>query len=252
MTAAVVVANLVKRFGDVRAVDDISFAVAAGSTTALLGGNGAGKTTTISMLLGVLLPTSGRIAVLGEDMLLHRYRVLPRMNFTSPYVDLPKKLTVVENLMVFAGLYGVVQPRKRIAVLVDELEIGGFANRAYGTLSAGQRTRVSVAKALLNEPDLVLLDEPTASLDPDMGDRVRHSLMQYQKQTGATLLIASHNMAEVERMCDSVLMMKGGKIVHQGSPEALITRFGRESMEEVFLDIARAGQQQPAGSVAKP
>jgi ABC-2 type transport system ATP-binding protein len=257
MTAAVIVENLVKRFGDVRAVDDVSFTVAAGSTTALLGGNGAGKTTTISMLLGVLLPTAGRISVLGEDMLLHRYRVLPRMNFTSPYVDLPKKLTVVENLMVFAGLYGVVQPRKRIAVLVDELEIGSFASRAYGTLSAGQRTRVSVAKALLNTPDLVLLDEPTASLDPDMGDRVRHSLMQYQKQTGATLLIASHNMAEVERMCDSVLMMKGGKIVHQGSPDELIVRFGRESMEEVFLDIARAGQQRSAtvdrtGSVEKP
>ncbi|MSQ19312.1 MAG: ABC transporter ATP-binding protein [Betaproteobacteria bacterium] len=240
MTAAVIVENLVKRFGDVRAVNDISFTVAAGSTTALLGGNGAGKTTTISMLLGVLLPTTGRINVLGADMLQHRYRVLPRMNFTSPYVDLPKKLTVVENLMVFAGLYGVVQPRKRIATLVEELEIGNFAGRAYGTLSAGQRTRVSVAKALLNTPDLILLDEPTASLDPDMGDRVRHSLMQYQQRTGATLVIASHNMAEVERMCDSVLMMKGGKIVHQGSPDELIERFGRDSMEEVFLDIARA------------
>lgn len=257
MTAAVIVESLVKRYGDVRAVDDISFTVEAGSTTALLGGNGAGKTTTISMLLGLLLPTSGRISVLGEDMLLHRYRVLPRMNFTSPYVDLPKKLTVVENLMVFAGLYGVPRPRRRIAALVEELEIGDFARRAYGTLSAGQRTRVSVAKALLNTPELILLDEPTASLDPDMGDRVRHSLMQYQKQTGATLIIASHNMAEVERMCDSVLMMKGGRIVHQGSPDELIARFGRESMEEVFLDIARAG---PAGQaplhasarVAKP
>ncbi len=240
MRDAVIVDTLSKRFGDVVAVDGVSFAVRAGSTTALLGGNGAGKTTTISMLLGVLLPTSGRITVLGEDMLLHRYRVLPRMNFTSPYVDLPKKLTVEENLMVFAGLYGVRQPRQRIAALVNELDLGGFAKRPYGTLSAGQRTRVSVAKALLNTPDLVLLDEPTASLDPDMGDRVRTYLMQYQRATGATLLIASHNMAEVERMCDSVLMMKGGRIVDRGSPDELIGRFGRESMEEVFLDIARA------------
>ncbi len=240
MPAAVVVDALVKRFGDLAAVDDVSFAVAAGSTTALLGGNGAGKTTTIAMLLGLLLPTTGRITVLGEDMLTHRYRALPRMNFTSPYVDLPKKLTVEENLMVFAGLYGVRQPRKRIAALVNELDLGAFANRPYGTLSAGQRSRVSVAKALLNTPALVLLDEPTASLDPDMGDRVRTYLTQYQQATGATLLLASHNMAEVERMCDSVLMMRGGRIVDRGSPADLIERFGRESMEEVFLDIARA------------
>jgi len=243
MTDAVVVDGLVKRFGEVAAVDDVSFTVATGSTTALLGGNGAGKTTTISMLLGVLLPTAGRITVLGEDMLAHRYRVLPRMNFTSPYVDLPKKLTVEENLMVFAGLYGVRQPRKRIAALVNELDLGGFARRPYGTLSAGQRTRVSVAKALLNMPDLVLLDEPTASLDPDMGDRVRTYLMQYQRATGATLLLASHNMVEVERMCDSVLMMRGGRVVDRGSPADLIERFGRDSMEEVFLDIARTEHQ---------
>ena len=240
MPEAIIVRDLLKRFGDVTAVDGVSFAVAAGSTTALLGGNGAGKTTTISMLLGVLLPSSGEITVLGEDMLAHRYRVLPRMNFTSPYVDLPKKLTVEENLMVFAGLYGVRRARHRIAELVTELDLGGFAKRPYGNLSAGQRTRVSVAKALLNKPDLVLLDEPTASLDPDMGDRVRTYLMHYQKTTGATLLIASHNMAEVERMCDNVLMMRGGHIVDRGSPDELIGRFGRESMEEVFLDVARA------------
>jgi len=239
MEHAVEVASLVKRFGQVNAVDGVSFHVRAGSTTALLGGNGAGKTTTISMLLGLLLPTSGSIRMLGEDMLAHRYRVLPRINFTSPYVDLPKKLSVEENLMVFAGLYGVRRPRQRIAHLVDALELGPFARRNYGTLSAGQRTRVSVAKALLNTPELVLLDEPTASLDPDMGDRVRTQLMAYQRGTGATLLMASHNMAEVERMCDDVLMMRDGRIVDQGAPAALVTRYGRESMEEVFLDVAR-------------
>jgi ABC-2 type transport system ATP-binding protein len=227
------VSGLTKRFGKVEAVRDISFTVARGSTTALLGGNGAGKTTTISTLLGVLLPTSGRIVVLGEDIARHRYRVLPRMNFTSPYVDLPRKLTVTENLMVFARLYGVARPRRRIAALVETLELGEFVKRAYGTLSAGQRTRVSIAKALL------LLDEPTASLDPDIADRVRTQLVDYQRQTGATLLLASHNMPEVERICDAVLMMRAGRIVDTGSPADLLARYGRRNMEEVFLDVAR-------------
>lgn len=242
MAAAIEVHALSKQFGEVTAVADLSFAVAVGSTCALLGGNGAGKTTTLSMLLGVLLPSSGRIRVLGEDMLAHRYRVLPRMNFTSPYVDLPKKLTVEENLMVFAGLYGVRRARARIGALIDELELGQFARRAYGTLSAGQRTRVSVAKALLNEPQLLLLDEPTASLDPDMGDRVRTYLTEYRARTGATMLLASHNMVEVERMCDAVLMMRAGRLVDSGAPAELIARYGRESMEEVFLDVARHGR----------
>jgi ABC-2 type transport system ATP-binding protein len=247
---AIEVSGLTKRFGEVTAVSDVSFSVAAGITCALLGGNGAGKTTTLSMLLGVLLPSTGRITVLGEDMLAHRYRALPRMNFTSPYVDLPKKLTVEENLMVFAGLYGVRKARRRIGALVEELELTSFAKRAYGTLSAGQRTRVSVAKALLNKPDLLLLDEPTASLDPDMGDRVRTYLAEFQRETGATLLLASHNMQEVERMCDAVLMMRAGRIVDAGSPQSLIDRYGRESMEEVFLDIARHGQSTPAAAAA--
>lgn len=242
MPAAIEVVALTKQFGEVTAVAGVSFAVEVGSTCALLGGNGAGKTTTLSMLLGVLLPSSGSVRVLGEDMLAHRYRVLPRMNFTSPYVDLPKKLTVEENLMVFAGLYGVHRARQRIATLIDELELGQFAKRAYGTLSAGQRTRVSVAKALLNQPELLLLDEPTASLDPDMGDRVRTYLTDYRARTGATMLLASHNMVEVERMCDAVLMMRAGRIVDAGAPNELITRYGRESMEEVFLDIARHGR----------
>jgi ABC-2 type transport system ATP-binding protein len=238
---AIEVVGLVKRFGKVEAVRGISFAVARGSATALLGGNGAGKTSTLSMLLGVLLPTAGTVTVLGEDIARHRYRVLPRMNFTSPYVDLPKSLTVTENLKVFAGLYGVPHIKARIAELVEQLDIGSFRHRPYGTLSAGQRTRVSIAKALLNRPEVLLLDEPTASLDPDVGDRVRTQLMDYRRRSGATLLLASHNMPEVERMCDTVLMMRAGKIVDSGSPANLIARYGRRTMEEVFLDVARAG-----------
>jgi ABC-2 type transport system ATP-binding protein len=161
------------------------------------------------------------------------------MNFTSPYVDLPKKLTVEENLRMFARLYGVPRMKRRIAALAAELDLEDLLGRAYGALSAGMRTRVSVAKALLNEPELLLLDEPTASLDPDVGDRVRTQLMDYQKRTGATLLLASHNMPEVERMCDAVLMMRAGRIVDTGSPAQLIARYGRSTMEEVFLDVAR-------------
>jgi len=248
MTAAIEVVGLSKRFGKIEAVRGISFTVARGTTTALLGGNGAGKTSTLSMLLGVLLPTAGTVSVLGEDIARHRYRVLSRMNFTSPYVDLPKSLTVEENLKVFARLYGVVRMRERLAELVARLEIGEFLRRPYGTLSAGQRTRVSIAKALLNEPEVLLLDEPTASLDPDMGDQVRAQLSDYQGRTGATLLIASHNMPEVERMCSAVLMMRAGRIVDRGAPAELIARYGRRTMEEVFLDVARRGE--PFGASA--
>ncbi|MCG6875675.1 MAG: ABC transporter ATP-binding protein [Betaproteobacteria bacterium] len=248
---AIEVVGLVKRFKKVEAVRGISFAVPRGSATALLGGNGAGKTSTLSMLLGLLLPTAGTITILGDDIAHHRYRVLPRMNFTSPYVDLPKSLTVAENLKVFARLYGVPRIRVRIAELVDQLDIGDFLNRPYGTLSAGQRTRVSIAKALLNEPEVLLLDEPTASLDPDVGDRVRAQLMDYRHRSGATLLLASHNMPEVERMCDAVLMMRAGRIVDTGSPADLIARYGRRTMEEVFLDVAR-GAEAAAAPGASP
>ncbi|KIL99180.1 hypothetical protein CCC_03398 [Paramagnetospirillum magnetotacticum MS-1] len=237
--SAIEVQSLFKSFGPVKAVDGISFAIAAGSTTALLGGNGAGKTTTLSMLLGLLLPTSGSITVLGEDMVRHRYRVLPRMNFSSPYVDLPHRLTVRQNLKVYGGLYGVKHLADRIGELTEELDLGDFIDRPAGKLSAGQKTRVALAKALLNKPDLLLLDEPTASLDPDTADWVRSYFQAYRDRTGATIVLASHNMTEVERMCDHVLMMKEGRIVDQGSPSALIERFGRATMEEVFLDIAR-------------
>ena len=237
--AAIAVRNLRKRFAQVEAVRGISFDVRPGTTTALLGGNGAGKTTTLSMLLGVLLPTAGSIHVLGCDMLRDRYRVLPRMNFTSPYVDLPKRLTVRENLRVFADLYGVERPSMRIGELSAEFDLVDLLKRPYGQLSAGQRTRVSLAKALLNRPDVLLLDEPTASLDPDIGDRMRSYLESYQRMSGCTMLLASHNMNEVERMCSDVIMLRAGNLVDQGSPTQLIGRYGRETMEEVFLDIAR-------------
>lgn len=236
---AIEVHALTKAFGPVMAVDAASFTVQSGTTTALLGGNGAGKTTTISMLLGLLLPTSGTVRVLGEDMVRHRYRVLPRVNFSSPYVDLPHRLTVAENLTVYGHLYGLRNVKGRVAELAEELELTAFLKRPSGKLSAGQKTRVALAKALLNQPELLLLDEPTASLDPDTADWVRGYLSDYRRRTGATILLASHNMTEVERICDAVLIMKGGRVVDQGAPAELIGRYGRATMEEVFLDIAR-------------
>jgi ABC-2 type transport system ATP-binding protein len=248
VTHAIAVNDLAKRFGKIEAVRGVTFEVRAGTTTALLGGNGAGKTTTLSMLLGVLLPTAGSIHVLGCDMLRERHRVLPRMNFTSPYVDLPKRLTVRENLRVFADLYGIERPSFRIGELAAELDLSDLLKRPYGQLSAGQRTRVSLAKSLLNRPDALLLDEPTASLDPDIGDRMRSYLEDYQRRSGCTMLLASHNMNEVERMCSDVIMLRAGSVVDQGSPGELIARYGRETMEEVFLDIAR-GVDEPAEKV---
>jgi ABC-2 type transport system ATP-binding protein len=239
MTAAIRVQGLRKSYGAIEAVRGISFEVTAGTTTALLGGNGAGKTTTLSMLLGVLTPTAGDVRVLGHDMRRHRHRVLPRMNFTSPYVDLPKRLTVLENLRVFADLYGIRDARRRIDAVADDCDITALLRRPYGDLSAGQRTRVSLAKAVLNEPDVLLLDEPTASLDPDIGDRMRTYLEQYQRRTGCTMLLASHHMGEVERLCQDVIMLRAGEVVDQGSPQALLARYGRDTMEDVFLDVAR-------------
>lgn len=248
MTAAIRVERLRKSYGAIEAVRDISFTVTAGTTTALLGGNGAGKTTTLSMLLGVLTPSAGEIHVLGQDMRRHRHRVLPRMNFTSPYVDLPKRLTVLENLRVFADLYGIRDPRQRIDAVAADCDITALLRRPYGELSAGQRTRVSLAKAVLNEPDVLLLDEPTASLDPDIGDRMRTYLEHYQRRTGCTMLLASHHMGEVERLCQDVIMLRAGQVVDQGSPQALLGRYGRDTMEDVFLDVARGravGERMP-------
>jgi ABC-2 type transport system ATP-binding protein len=236
------VEHVSKSFGTVAAVDDLSFAVDRGAIAALLGGNGAGKTTTISMLLGLLLPTAGSIRVFGNDMVKCRYHALPRMNFASPYVDLPQRLTVRENLTIYARLYGVDRVGERLAALAADLEIEDLVRRPYGRLSAGQRTRVALAKALINEPDLLLLDEPTASLDPDSADYMRTYIERYQARTGATILMASHNMYEVERMCTDVIMLRRGKLIDRGTPRALIDRYGRKNMEEVFLEIARHGR----------
>lgn len=238
-TYALRVQGLSKKFDAVTAVDDIEFSVARGITCALLGGNGAGKTTTIAMLLGLVLPSSGTIEVLGEDMVRRRHRVLPRINFSSPYVDLPHRLSVRENLMVYAKLYGLRRPRERVETIANELQLTSLLDRRTGSLSAGQKTRAALAKALINEPELLLLDEPTASLDPDTADWIRGYLASYQERRNATIILASHNMAEVERLCKSVLMMREGRIVDRGSPGQLIERYGREDLEGVFLAIAR-------------
>jgi ABC-2 type transport system ATP-binding protein len=236
---AIRVTRLTKRYKAVLAVAAIDFAVARGSATALLGGNGAGKTTTLSMIMGLVLPTSGAIEVLGQDMVHHRYRVLPRMNFSSPYVELPRSLTVRENLNVFGRLYGIPDRAATCARLAEELDLVEFLKRPTGSLSAGEKTRVMLAKSLLNQPDLLLLDEPTASLDPDSADWIRTYLQDYQRRNGATVLMASHNMLEVERMCDDVMIMREGKIEHRGTPAELIRQFGRDTLEEVYLDIHR-------------
>ena len=237
--AVISVIHVSKHFDDLVAVDDVGFEIVAGSTTALLGGNGAGKTTTISMLLGLLLPTSGAISVFGHDMLRDRYAVLPRMNFSSPYVDLPRRLTVRQNLSVYADLYGLGRRAGAPAPACRGVVPRRADGPSYGQLSAGQKTRVAIAKALLNEPELLLLDEPTASLDPDTADYVRGMLEKYKARTGATILLASHNMSEVERLCDDVIMLRAGKLVDRGKPGELLTRYGRQNMEEVFIDIAR-------------
>jgi ABC-2 type transport system ATP-binding protein len=231
--------KLSKRYGDAVAVDGISFSVAAGSITGLLGGNGAGKTTTIGMTMGLVSPTGGRVLVFGADMAREPYKVLHRINLESPYVDLPHRLTVRQNLTVFGMLYGVSNRREQIARLAADLDLNEFLDRPAGKLSAGQKTRVALAKALVNDPDLLVLDEPTASLDPDTADWIRGHLERYRARKNATILLASHNMAEVERLCDRVLMMKRGQIVDDGSPPQLLSRYGRQNLEEVFLDVAR-------------
>jgi len=232
---------LTKRYRDDAppAVDTLDFTLPRGATLGLLGGNGAGKTTTIAMLLGLLVPTSGRITALGHDMAADRFAALARMNFSSPYVALPHRLTVEENLRVYAHLYGVPRAAQRIAELAEQLQLADLLKRPSGELSAGQKTRVALAKALINHPDLLLLDEPTASLDPDTGDWVRTWLERYRAETGCAILLASHNMAEVERLCDEVIMLKAGRAVDRGSPAELLARYRRDDLEEVFLDIAR-------------
>jgi ABC-2 type transport system ATP-binding protein len=237
--SAIDVRHLRKVYGEIVAVDDLTFTVPRGAVLGLLGGNGAGKTTTISMLLGLLEPTAGEISIMGIDMKRNRFAALPRMNFSSPYVDLPHRLTVRQNLDFYGRLYGVKSVAKRVVEIAERLQVVEFLDRQAGKLSAGQKTRVALAKGLINKPEVLLLDEPTASLDPDTADVVRTLLKEYQHETGATILMASHNMAEVERLCDDVILMQLGKVFERGHPQELIARFGREDMEQVFLDMAR-------------
>jgi len=233
------IGRLYKSFNGFRAVNDISFSIAHGQTVGLLGGNGAGKTTTIAMIVGLLTPSAGRIEMLGRSMPRDRQAIATRINFSSPYVELPHRLTVRENLIVYGHLYGLRRPKRKIDSLLADLDLEPLADRPAGRLSAGQKTRVALAKALINDPELLLLDEPTASLDPDTADWLRSYLERYQARSGAAILLASHNMAEVERLCHHVLMMRRGDIVDRGSPLDLRERYDRGSLEEVFLDIAR-------------
>ena len=241
---AVEVDSLAKYFGNVVAIENVSFKIKSGSITALLGGNGAGKTTTISILMGLLTPSKGTVYILGENMVEDRYRILPDINFSSPYVDLPHRLTVKENLKVYADLYSIISPNERIRELAERFDIEPLLEQKTGQLSAGQKTRVALAKALINNPKLLFLDEPTASLDPDTADWVRTYLQQYAADKNATILLASHHMGEVERLCDTVLMMRDGGIVDRGSPKELLKKYGRTNLEDVFLDIARNRVEQ--------
>ena len=256
----VAVRDLTKIYGSVTAVDHISFRLEPSTTVALLGGNGAGKTTTIAMLLGLVMPSFGEVRVFGADISRNRGEVAHRLNFQSPYVDLPARLTVRQNLTVYAGLYGLANAAERIAYIAEDLQIEPLLDRLTGKLSAGQKTRVGLAKALLNAPELLLLDEPTASLDPDTADWIRRKLKDYARAHGGTLLIASHNMTEVERLADRVILLHQGRIIEDETPKALITTFGRKSLEEVFLDVVRGrakrdsddtnGDQPPARKVS--
>jgi ABC-2 type transport system ATP-binding protein len=243
-SAAIEVACLTKFYKTTCAVDDVSFRITRGSVTGLLGGNGAGKTTTIAMIMGLVLPSSGRIEVLGCSMPEQSAEVLGRMNFESPYVDMPMRLTVRQNLTIFGRLYAVENLRERIEKLAADLDLGEFLDRANGKLSAGQKTRVALAKALINRPELLLLDEPTASLDPDTADWIRQHLESYRRKIGATILLASHNMLEVERLCDRVIIMKRGRIEDDDSPDKIMARYNRATLEEVFLDVARGRVQE--------
>jgi ABC-2 type transport system ATP-binding protein len=240
---AILVDRLTKRYGDTKAVSDVSFSVPRGKTVGLLGGNGAGKTTIISMILGLVIPTSGRAVVLGHDMARERYAALGRMNFESPYVGMPAKLSVRENLEVFARLYGVTQRKARIGALVEEFDLGDVLDKATGALSAGQKTRVSVAKALLNDPEVLLLDEPTTSLDPERAEWVRASLRSYQRRRGASILLSSHNMFEVEDMCDFVVVMSYGHKIESGTPAELVANYECENLHHVFRVISESEEE---------
>ena len=238
------VENLVKKFNSINAVNDISFEIEKNSTLGLLGPNGCGKTTSIGMMLGLITPTSGKIYI--NDTCLkpkNRIALLSQMNFASPYIELPKKLTVKQNLEVYARLYGVVEINKRVDEMVVDLNLKNFLHKKTGELSSGQKNRVSLAKSLINKPKLLFLDEPTASLDPDVGDFVREYIEKYKKNNELTILLASHNMKEVERLCNKIVMMKKGEIVDSGTCDQLIKKHGRKNLEDTFLKIARSNDE---------
>ena len=234
--------QLIKDFGSIRAVDHLNLKLCKGTITALLGGNGAGKTTTLSMLLGLLIPTSGTINIFGHDFVKDRYSALKRMNFSSPYVDLPQRLTVRENLSVYAKLYGLNDVKSAVIEMVETFRLTDFIDRRVRKLSAGQKTQDSLAKAFINKPDLLLLDEPTASLDPETVSWIRTFLKNYQQGREATILLASHDMKEVEQLCENVLLLRKGKLVEEGTPPDLLAKYSRKTLEEVFLDISRGGE----------
>ena len=235
------VLNLSKEFNNIRVVNKITFSIEKNKTLGLLGPNGCGKTTSIGMMLGLITPSDGKILINNQELnSRNRINLLSMMNFASPYIELPKKLTVFENLNVYARMYGIKNINHRIQEMAEDLNLKNFLNKKTGELSSGQKNRVSLAKSLINKPKLLFLDEPTASLDPDIGDFVREYLENYKSKNELTMLLASHNMREVERLCDDVIMMKKGEVVDKGTCEELISKHGRNNLEETFLKIARS------------
>ena len=239
MQTSLEIIGLSKTFKRKEAVKNISFKVKANEIIGILGPNGCGKTTTIGMILGLLKPTSGKVLINGSEIEKKRVELLEQLNFISPYVELPKKLTVKQNLEVYGRLYDIKKLKEKIENLSEKLRLNEILNKVTGELSSGQKNRVSLAKALINNPTVLLLDEPTASLDPETGDFVRTFLENYKKENKISVLLASHNMDEVKRLCGTVLMMKGGIIVDRGTPDHLITKHGRKNLEEVFLELVR-------------
>ncbi len=239
MSNSIEVINLSKKYKSKEAVNNINFKINENEIVGLLGPNGCGKTTTIGMILGLLKPTSGKVLINGMDIEKNKISLLNKMNFISPYIELPKKLTVKQNLIVYGKLYNIKNPTEQIDYLSNKLRLNELLDKITGELSSGQKNRVSLAKALINDPSVLLLDEPTASLDPETGDFVRTFLENYKKERKISVLLASHNMDEVKRLCGTVLMMKDGSIVNSGTPDHLIKKYGRKNLEEVFLEIAR-------------
>ena len=233
--------NLEKKYGNFQAVKNLNFTIKPGSIVGLLGPNGCGKTTTIGMILGLIKPTNGKVLIKGKNVENEsdRIEILEKMNFISPYVELPKKLTVKENLIIYGKMYEVINLTKKINTLIKDLNLDEFKNRKTGELSSGQKNRVSLAKSLINSPEILLLDEPTASLDPDTGDYIRTYIEDYASKNKTTILLASHNMNEVERLCSEVMMMKSGKIIDKGTCESLISKHGRINLEQTFLKLVR-------------